>query len=110
MNTMTTYSKKQEALKFLAFASLKHWNEPTDIPNISAEKSRIERVISDQYIKSDSEKEYNQFVLDFIREHGREIVYEDTWNYDIEIPDEGYELNVNTLIDKYTRKKAGAKF
>ena len=107
---VSVYARKQEALKFLAFASLKNWNEPTDFPNISAEKSRIERVISDQYIKSKSEKEYNQFVLDFIREHGEEIVYTDQWTYDIEIPEEPYELNVNTIIDKYTRKKAGAKY
>lgn len=107
---VSVYSRKQEALKFLAFASLKQWNEPTDIPNISAEKSRIERVISDQYIKSDSDVEYNQFVLNFIKEHGEEIVYDDVWSYDIEVPDEGYELNVNTIIDKMTRKKNGSKF
>ena len=106
----SVYARKQEALKWLAFASLKQWNEPTDLANISAEKSRIERVISDIYTKSKDETEYNQYVLNFIKEHGREIVYEDTYTYDVEIPDEGYELNVDVIIDKFKRKKAGAKY
>lgn len=107
---LSVYSRKQEALKWLAFASLKNWGESTDLQNISAEKSRIERVISDIYTKSKSDTEYNQFVLNFIKEHGREIVYEDTYTYDVPIPDEPYELNVNTIIDKLHRKQAGSKY
>ena len=106
----TVYQKKQNALQWLAYASLKNWNEPTDLANISAEKSRIERVITDIYTKSKDETEYNQYVLNFIKEHGREIVYDDTYCYDISIPDEGYELNIDVIIDKMHRKQAGAKF
>jgi hypothetical protein len=110
MKARTVYERKQEALKWLAYASLKNWNEPTDLQNISVEKSRIERVISDIYTKANDDTEYNQFVLNFIKEHGREIVYEDTYTYDVPIPDEPYEMNVNTLIDKYKRKQAGSKY
>lgn len=110
MKSITTYERKQESLKWLAYASLKQWNEPTDLQNIAIEKSRIERVISDIYTKSNDDTEYNQYVLNFIKENGREIVYGDKYTYDISLPDEPYELNVDVIIDKYNRKKAGAKY
>lgn len=108
MNTL--FARKEESLNWLAYASLKNWNEPTSLENIAYEKSRIERVISDIYAKSRDETEYNQYVLNFIKEHGREIVYEDTYTYDVTIPDEPFEMDINTIIDKYNRKKAGSKF
>ena len=108
MNTL--FQKKEEALKWLAYASLKNWHEPTDVENVLFEKARLERVISDLFVKDKKDIDYNQYVLNFIKEHGREVVYEDTYTYDVSIPDEQYEMNINTLIDKYTRKKAGAKF
>lgn len=101
-----SYLKKEDALLLIAFASLKHWQESIDIENILAEKARIERVISDEYVKSTTYKEYNQFVLDFIKKYGREIVYTNIYNYDIEFPDEHYELNVDTIINKYNLKKS----
>lgn len=110
MKTPSVFEKKQEALTFIAFASLKQWKEPTDFENISAEKARIERVISDIYAKSKDETEYNQYVLNFIKKHGREIVYEDTYTYDIAFSDDPYELNVDAIIDKYHRKLSGSKY
>jgi hypothetical protein len=89
---------------FLLNLSLKYWQESTEIENVLAEKSRIERVISEEYIKCPKDIEYNQFVLDFIKQHGREIVYTDDYNYDIDIPDEQYEINIDTIINKYRRK------
>lgn len=106
----TVFERKQEALKWLAYARLKWLNKPTALENISKEKSRIERVISDLYTKSDSEIEYNRYILNFVKEHGREIVYDSTYDYDVQIPDEGYEINLDVIIDKFNRKKAGAKF
>lgn len=110
MKSQSVFTKKQEALNWIAFASLKHWNEPTDFDNISAEKARIERVIADIYSKTTDDTEYNQYVLNFIKEHGREIVYEDTYTYDIPFSDDSYELNIDTIIDKYHRKLAGSKY
>jgi hypothetical protein len=102
--------RKEESLNWLAYASLLNAQEPTNLENISAEKARIERVITDIYTKSKDETEFNQYILNFIQEHGKEIVYADTYNYDISIPDEVYEMNIDTIIDKYNRKKAGSKF
>lgn len=110
MKKLSVYSKKQEALNWLAFASLKQWGENTDLENISAEKARIERIISDAYTKTKDTTEYNQYVLNFIKEHGREIVYGDKYTYDIAFPDDPYELNIDIIIDKYHRKLAGSKY
>lgn len=99
-----SFHKKEDVLLLIAFASLKYWQESTEIENVLAEKSRIERVISEEYIRYPKDIEYNQFVLDFIKKHGREIVYTDDYNYDIDIPDEQYEINIDTIINKYRRK------
>lgn len=104
------FQRKEESLNWLAYASLKQWDEPTDLENISFEKARIERVISDIYSKSKDETEFNEFCLNWIKLNGKDLVYTDKFTYDISIPDEQYELNVNTIIDKMERKKKGSKY
>lgn len=106
----TIFQRKEDCLLLISFASLKHWKESTSGENISAEKARLDRVISDIYTKSRVDMDYNQFVLDFIKEHGEEIVYGNEYTYDIDIPDEFTELNIDTIIDKYHRKRQGSKY
>jgi hypothetical protein len=82
---MDIFNRKEKALFLVAFASLKNWNEPTTPNNIEAEMCRLERIIEQFYIKED--KEYNQFVLDFLKENANEIVYGDNFLGDAVIPD-----------------------
>lgn len=82
---MNIFERKEKALFLIAFASLKNWNEPINPENIEVEKARIERIIEQFYIKED--KEYNQFVLDFLKENAHEIVYGDNFLGDAVIPD-----------------------
>jgi hypothetical protein len=110
MNIQTIIQRKDNALGWLAYATLKQNNKPVDVDTVIFEKSRIERVITDIYTKSPDETEFNQYVLNFIKEHGREVVYDNTYSYDIDIPDEPYQMNIDVIIDKYNRKKAGAKY
>jgi hypothetical protein len=106
----TLFERKENCLLLISYASLKNWEESTSKENLSAEKSRLERVISDLFCKHKVDMDYNQFVLDFVKEHGREIVYGDEYTYDVEIPDEYSELNVNVMIDKLQRKAKGSKY
>lgn len=106
----TLYQRKENCLFLIAFASLKQWNEPTDPDNIHAEKSRLDRVISDIFTQNRLDVDYNQFVLEFIKEHADEIVYGNEYTYDVSIADEFTELNVNTIIEKYQRKNKGYKY
>lgn len=106
----TLFERKENCLLLVAYASLKQWQEPTDKENLSAEKARIERVIADIFTKNKLDVDYNQFVLEFVKEHGREIVYGNEYTYDVEIPDDATELDVNVMIDKYIRKQNGSKY
>ena len=82
---MDIFKRKERALFLVAFASLKNWNESTSPNNIEAEMARLERVIEQFYLKED--KEYNQFVLDFLKENVDEIIYGDNFLGDAVIPD-----------------------
>ena len=106
----TLHQKKEDCLLLLAYASLKQWNEPTNPENLSAEKSRLERVVTDIFTKTNIDIDYNQFILEFIKEHSKEIIYGNSYTYDVDIPDEYTELNVNTIIEKYHRKSNGSKY
>lgn len=101
---------RQEKLGFLAFAVLKHRGKQTDLDSVLKESARIERVISAIYEQSRLDIDYNQFILTFIKKNGEEFVYGDTWDYDIKVPDESFEMDVNVLIDKFDRKQNGAKY
>lgn len=106
----TIFERKENALLLLAFASLKEYNEPTTQENISAEKARLERVISQEYLHDQNDVEYNQFILDWIQVHAEEVVYSDDWTYDVEVPDDAHEMDINVLVNKYQRKLAGSKY
>ena len=107
---MTQFQKKEDALFLTAYASLKQYNEPTTQENISAEKSRLDRVITQEYLDDDSDIEYNEFVLQWLRIHAHDVIHTDIWTYDIEVPDDSHELDVNVLVNKYQRKLAGSKY
>ena len=104
------FEKKENALLLTAYASLLINDEPTDLENISAEKARLDRVITQEYLNDQNDIEYNQFVLQWLREHSDEVIHTDQWTYDIEVPDDAHELDVNVLVNKYQRKLAGSKY
>ena len=97
------YQRKEDALLCLAYASLLNWKEKTDPDNVLAEKARIERII-EEYYKSSIPQEYNSYVLGWIKEHGRELVYGSSFAYDIQIPDEVQETNVENFFRKSVDK------
>jgi hypothetical protein len=104
MKTISLYSRKQQALKLIAFASLKYNNIPVTLNDLIAETSRLSRIISDEFCKANFDQEYNSYALNWIKKHGEEFVKSDIWTYDIEIPDDAHELDVNVMIDKMNRK------
>lgn len=104
------FEKKENALLLTAYASLLINDEPTDLENISAEKARLDRVITQEYLNDQNDIEYNQFVLQWLREHSDEVIHTDQWTYDIEVPDDAHEMDINVLVNKYQRKLAGSKY
>lgn len=104
------FEKKENALLLTAYASLLINDEPTDLENISAEKARLDRVITQEYLNDQNDVEYNQFVLQWLREHSDEVIHTDQWTYDIEVPDDAHEMDINVLVNKYQRKLAGSKY
>lgn len=93
------WERKEDSLLCLAYASLLNWKEPTDLNNILAEKTRIERV-AESFYKAAKDQEYNAFILEWIKENGREIVYGDRFSYDVDLPDNMTETNVNLFCRK----------
>jgi len=110
MTQISLFDKKEDALFLTAYASLKQYNEPTTLENISAEKSRLDRVITNEYINDQFDIDYNQFVLQWLSKHVSEVIHTDIWTYDINIPDDAHELDVSVLVNKYQRKLAGSKY
>jgi hypothetical protein len=108
--SLTLYQRKDQALNWLSYASLLHNKKSITLEKISTEKSRLDRIISEEYVKAKKVIDYNQFCLDWIKDNGGDVIYSDKWLYDIPFSDEPYELNIDTIIDKLVRKKAGAKF
>ena len=104
------FEKKENALLLTAYASLLINDEPTDLENISAEKARLDRVITQEYLNDQNDIEYNQFVLQWLREHSDEVIHSDEWTYDIPVSDDAHELDINVLVNKYQRKLAGSKY
>jgi len=97
--SVNAYRQKKQAIDLLAKAC-----------GNKNDSYRIDRIIANEYIKSKKEQEYNLFCLEWIETHWREFIESDVWDYDIPYSDEAYSLDVNTLIDKLHRKKAGSKF
>jgi hypothetical protein len=110
MTQISLFDKKEDVLFLTAYASLKQYNEPTTLENISAEKSRLDRVITNEYINDQFDIDYNQFVLQWLSKHVSEVIHTDIWTYDINIPDDAHELDVSVLVNKYQRKLAGSKY
>lgn len=110
MTTISFFDKKEDVLFLTAYASLANYNEPTTPENISAEKSRLDRVITQEYLDDQSDIEYNQFVIEWLKDHAEEVIHTDIWTYDIDIPDDAHELDVNVIVNKYQRKLAGSKY
>ena len=100
----SVFQRKEDAFLLVSYASLKQWGEPTTKENISAEKARLERV-GESFYTSSVDVEYNQFMLDWLKENAREIVYGDTFTYDVEIQDDYHEIDVNVIINKMKRKE-----
>jgi hypothetical protein len=104
-NTMKSiFQRKEDAFLLVAFASLKHWGEPTSKENLSAEKARLERVAESFYL--DVEQEYNQFLLEWLKTNAREIVYGNEFTYDPVIPDESIGFNLNSYVEKEAKRNA----
>jgi hypothetical protein len=98
------FQRKENAFLLIAFASLKHWGEPTTPENLSAEKARLERVAESFYLNS--EQEYNEFLLSWVKTNAKEIVYGNEFTYDPEIGDESIGFNLNSYIEKEAKRNS----
>jgi hypothetical protein len=101
----TEFLAKEKALEFLAIASIKQKKIYLNTSNLSSEMARIDRIITESYTKSKDVIEYNKYVMDFIKCNGRAIVYNEEYDYDIDLPDNRYDLNIDVVIDKLLRKE-----
>lgn len=105
----TIFERKENAFLLIAFASLKHWGESTDKENLSAEKARLERVAEEFYLDKNSDQEYNEFLLDWIKTNAKEIVYGNEFTYDPQIPESSIGFNLESFIEKEQKRKAKTK-
>ncbi len=99
----TLLERKDNVLTLVAFASLKHNGESTEYENIEAEKYRLERVAEKFYLKTDkknkkSDQEYNVFIIDWIKKNINDLVYSDKYVFDVTIPDNAHDLNINNFM------------
>lgn len=94
MKKKSLFERKENVLTLIAYASLKQWGEPTDFANIQAEMGRLERIAEPFY--KDSNQEYNNFLISWLKTNAKRIVYTDELTYDnISVPDDQFELNVD---------------
>lgn len=95
----TLLERKDNVLTLVAFASLKQWGESTDTNNLEAEKSRLERVAEKFYLNDKkTEQEYNVFIIDWIKKNIHDLVYTDKYVFDVTIPDNAFETNINNFM------------
>lgn len=92
----TILERKENVLSLIAFAVLKNKNKQTNQDNIIAEKGRIERVAERYYVKTD--KEYNTFIIDWLKENARRLVYTNEFSYDVSIPDDVKETKLDLFL------------
>lgn len=92
----TILERKENVLSLIAFAVLKNKNKQTTQDNIIAEKGRIERVAERYYVKTD--KEYNTFIIDWLKENARRLVYTNEFSYDVSIPDDVKETKLDLFL------------
>lgn len=99
----TMFQRKEDAFLLISFASLKHWGESVERENVFAEKARLERV-AESFFVSAGDVDYNEFLLDWVKANAHEIVYGEEFTYDVSIPDDSHDFNVNSLIEKEKKK------
>lgn len=99
MKKQTKSEKKEDMFLLIAYASLKHNGESTSLDNLHAERYRLER-IAENFYKGSPDQEYNQFLIDWLRTNAHDIVYTDRFVYDVSIPDDPYDLNVDLFCRK----------
>jgi hypothetical protein len=95
----TKFQVKEDILMLIAYASLEHNGEDTGPENIQAEMRRIERV-AESFYKDAEDREYNDFMISWLKDRADEIVYTNDLVYDIPLPDEPYDLNVDLFCRK----------
>ena len=95
---MDTYKQKEEFLELVASANLFIRKKPCSTIDIDCEKSRLERIAQKFYIKNNSDKEYNQFIISWLQEQMKEILCGNEFNHDAKIHDDYYELELDTFF------------
>lgn len=63
------------------------------------ESGRIER-IAESYFISEKDREYNEFMVDWLMNNRKDIIDSEKFDFDVSISDEMYENNISF----YTRK------
>lgn len=96
---MDVYREKEQLLEDISVESLKVRNKIKTYDSVIAESGRIERIAEGFFLRS-PEKEYNMFMIDWLKENLNDILYSDKYYYDVTVPDTGYENS----LDNYLRK------
>jgi hypothetical protein len=97
---VNVYKERKNALKLLAEDVVEY----KSLSDFFKEYYRLDRIISDEYVKSNEVKEYNEFCLDWIKNNYVEVVTTNKWDYDIPVSDDPYELSLNNIINKLESK------
>lgn len=89
---LTPFDAKELVLEKVAIAKLKNKKLKVTYDRVIAESGRIERVAESFFVKS-KDCEYNKFVINWIKENIDAVLFTETYDYDILIPDEEFYEN-----------------
>jgi hypothetical protein len=101
---MELYRQKEQLLDNIAYNIFIHRGINPCEKLIKDEIARIERIVSDLYLKEKSDIEYNEFAFNFLNDNINEIVFTSKYSGDVEIADDYTETNVNVLISGMERR------
>jgi hypothetical protein len=92
----TKFRIKESILENVATLSLESKKVKVTYDKVIAESGRIERIAENFYINS-KETDYNIFILNWLNDNLNKLLYTDELSYDVVVPDEAYENE----LDKY---------
>lgn len=93
----TKFRMKETILENVAMLSLESKKVKVTYDKVIAESGRIERIAENFYVSS-KETDYNTFILHWIKDNLNKLLYTDELSYDVIVPDEAYENDLEKYI------------
>ena len=94
---LQTYRDKEQMLELVAATNIFVKTKSCDDQLLENEKARLERIAQKDYI-TESDKEYNSFIIEWLKKNMKEIIYGQKFNFDSKIPDDYYELDLDAFL------------